>query len=103
MNWKEVLKKNKKEFPDGIPECGADSLRLGLMSYLIQGRNINLDLNRVVGYRFFGNKLWNAFKFLKIYTEKNFKQEAIKKEKLTFYDKWILSKLSKLIVAFQRF
>ena len=96
------LKEKQKEFPDGIPECGADSLRLGLMSYLIQGRNINLDLNRVVGYRFFGNKLWNAFKFLKIYTEKNFKQETIKKDKLTFYDKWILSKLSKLIVAFQK-
>jgi len=96
------VKEKKKEFPDGIPECGADSLRLGLMSYLIQGRNINLDLNRVVGFRFFGNKLWNAFKFLKIYTEKGFKQEPIKKEKLTFYDKWILSKLSKLITAFQK-
>jgi valyl-tRNA synthetase len=96
------LKEKQNEFPDGIPECGADSLRLGLMSYLIQGRNINLDLNRVVGYRFFGNKLWNAFKFLKIYTEKNFKQETINKDKLTFYDKWILSKLSKLIVAFQK-
>jgi valyl-tRNA synthetase len=72
------------------------------MSYLIQGRNINLDLNRVVGYRFFGNKLWNAFKFLKIYTEKGFKQEKINKDKLTFYDKWILSKLSKLITAFEK-
>ena len=96
------IKEKKKEFPDGIPECGADSLRLGLMSYLIQGRNINLDLNRVVGFRFFGNKLWNAFKFLKIYTEKGFKQEKIKKEKLTFYDKWILSKLSKLITNFEK-
>ena len=96
------LKEKQKEFPDGIPECGADSLRLGLMSYLIQGRNINLDLNRVVGYRFFGNKLWNAFKFLKIYTEKGFKQEKINPDKLTFYDKWILSKLSKLIIAFQK-
>ena len=98
------LKEKKKEFPDGIPECGADSLRLGLMSYLIQGRNINLDLNRVVGYRFFGNKLWNAFKFLKIYTdkEKGFKQDKINKDKLTFFDKWILSKLSKLIIGFQK-
>ena len=92
----------KKEFPDGLPECGADSLRFGLMSYLIQGRNINLDLNRVVGYRFFGNKVWNAFKFLKIYTEKGFKFDKIKKDKLTLYDKWILSKLSKLIDGYQK-
>ena len=96
------LKEKQKEFPNGIPECGADSLRLGLMSYLIQGRNINLDINRVIGYRFFGNKLWNAFKFLKIHTEKGFKQEKIKEDKLTFFDKWILSKLSKLITAFQK-
>ena len=94
--------KKKKEFPEGLPECGADALRLGLMSYLIQGRNINLDVNRVVGYRFFGNKIWNAFKFLRIYTEKGFKLDKIKKEKLTFYDKWILSKLSKLIVGYQK-
>ena len=96
------IKEKQKEFPDGIPECGADSLRLGLMSYLIQGRNINLDLNRIVGYRFFGNKLWNAFKFLKIYTEKGFKHNKIIKDKLTFFDKWILSKLSQLINNYEK-
>ena len=96
------MKEKKKEFPEGLPECGSDSLRLGLMSYLIQGRNINLDVNRVVGYRFFGNKLWNAFKFLKIYTEKGFKHEKIKKDKLTLLDKWILSKLSSLIKGYQK-
>ena len=96
------IKEKQKEFPDGIPECGADSLRLGLMSYLIQGRNINLDLNRVVGYRFFGNKLWNAFKFLKICTEKDFNHQPIIKNKLTFFDKWILSKLSQLIQKYEK-
>ena len=96
------IKEKKKEFPEGLPECGADSLRLGLMSYLIQGRNINLDVNRVVGYRIFGNKLWNAFKFLKIYTETGFKHEEIKKDKLTLFDKWILSKLTKLINGYQK-
>ena len=96
------IKEKQKEFPEGLPECGADSLRLGLMSYLIQGRNINLDVNRVVGYRFFGNKLWNAFNFLKIYTEKGFKHEKIQKEKLTLFDKWILCQLSKLIKGFQK-
>ena len=96
------IKEKQKEFPEGLPECGADSLRLGLMSYLIQGRNINLDANRVVGYRFFGNKLWNAFKFLKIYTEKGFKHEKINKDKLTLFDKWILSQLSKLIKGYQK-
>ncbi|KAL8437293.1 hypothetical protein ACSSS7_001056 [Eimeria intestinalis] len=53
----------RKEFKDGIPACGCDALRLGLVAYMRQGRNINLDLNRVVGYRQFANKIWNCTKF----------------------------------------
>ena len=51
------------DFPDGIPECGADALRFGLLAYTVQGRDVNLDIKRVVGYRQFCNKIWNAFKF----------------------------------------
>ena len=29
---------------DGIPECGADALRIGLLAYTVQGRDINLDI-----------------------------------------------------------
>eukprot|EP01038_Epipyxis_sp_PR26KG_P012499 gene12499-16767_t len=63
---KEVLKakeSQKNDFPEGIPECGADALRFGLLAYTVQGRDVNLDIKRVVGYRQFCNKLWNAFKF----------------------------------------
>lgn len=40
----------KKEFPEGIPECGTDALRFGLLSYMLQ-QSINLDIKRVIGYR----------------------------------------------------
>lgn len=47
----------------GIPECGADALRFGLLAYTLQGRDVNLDVARVAAYRNFCNKLWNAVRF----------------------------------------
>lgn len=40
---KEAEAEKKKKFPQGIPECGTDALRFGLLSYMIQG-SINLDV-----------------------------------------------------------
>jgi len=57
----------RADYPAGIPECGTDALRFGLCAYTAQGRDINLDVLRVQGYRFFCNKLWNATKFAMLY------------------------------------
>lgn len=102
---KKSIDEKKKEFPQGIPECGADALRLGLMSYLSQGKNINLDVSRVVSYRFFGNKLWNAVKFMHYYClkdgQKNFEEISISKDtELNYIDRWILNKLHRTIKNF---
>lgn len=70
LDPKEVSKAvagQKQDFPNGIPECGADAMRFALCSYNLQSRDINLDILRVQGYRFFCNKLWNAIKFALIY------------------------------------
>jgi len=53
----------RQDFPDGIEECGTDALRFALVAYTAQGRDINLDIKRVVGYRHWCNKLWNAIRF----------------------------------------
>lgn len=46
---------------------GTDAMRFALCSYNTQGRDINLDILRVQGYRFFCNKIWNATKFALLY------------------------------------
>nr|XP_003700613.1 PREDICTED: valine--tRNA ligase isoform X1 [Megachile rotundata] len=61
----------KRDYPQGIPECGTDALRFALCAYTMQGRDINLDINRVQGYRFFCNKIWNAAKFCFTYLNSN--------------------------------
>eukprot|EP00438_Fugacium_kawagutii_P019492 Skav235625 [mRNA] locus=scaffold358:299341:304444:+ [translate_table: standard] len=44
----EKAKKGQQaDYPEGIPECGADALRFGLLAYTLQGRNVNLDINPV--------------------------------------------------------
>ncbi|RKP12841.1 tRNA synthetases class I-domain-containing protein, partial [Piptocephalis cylindrospora] len=53
------IKDLHKEYPDGMKANGADALRMALISYTQQTRQINLDGQAVVGATHFGNKLWN--------------------------------------------
>jgi valyl-tRNA synthetase len=47
-----------------IDQYGADALRFTLAAMESQGRDIKLDEQRVIGYRNFATKLWNAARFL---------------------------------------
>ncbi len=89
----------KKDFPSGIPQCGADALRFTLLSYTSAGRDINLDVMRIEGYRKFCNKLWNATKFALMKLGDDFKPKA--KAQITgnesLAEKWILAKLDKAV------
>eukprot|EP00163_Fabomonas_tropica_P012588 TRINITY_DN2392_c0_g1_i1.p2 TRINITY_DN2392_c0_g1~~TRINITY_DN2392_c0_g1_i1.p2 ORF type:complete len:469 (+),score=93.80 TRINITY_DN2392_c0_g1_i1:2175-3581(+) len=61
---KRATKVIRKEYPSGIPVCGADALRLALLTYLQQHQSINMDIQRIISCRQFGNKLWNASRFV---------------------------------------
>ncbi|XP_077968716.1 valine--tRNA ligase-like [Styela clava] len=91
----------KADYPDGIPECGSDALRFALCAYTCQGRDINLDVNRILGYRHFCNKLWNAVKFSLRSLGDNFVPKANFQPDGTesIIDKWILNKLSRAVAT----
>ncbi|KAK4481062.1 hypothetical protein RD792_011932 [Penstemon davidsonii] len=87
-----------KDFPDGIPECGADALRFALVSYTAQSDKINLDIQRVVGYRQWCNKLWNAIRFAMSRLGDDYTPPTeIVPAAMPFSCKWILSVLNKTI------
>nr|XP_033772226.1 valine--tRNA ligase, mitochondrial isoform X2 [Geotrypetes seraphini] len=56
-------KGQRKDFPNGLPECGTDALRFALCTHKVQGDEINLDISRVQTARHFCNKIWNALRF----------------------------------------
>ncbi|KAF9220567.1 hypothetical protein BS17DRAFT_759161 [Gyrodon lividus] len=99
LDDKEIAKAiagQKKDFPKGIPECGTDGLRFALCAYSGGGRDINLEILRVEGYRKFCNKVFNATKFAMLKFESDFVPRGI--AKLTgnesLVEQWVLHKLN---------
>lgn len=86
----------QRSFPDGIPECGTDALRFALCASMTGGRDINLDILRVEGYRKFCNKVYNATRFALMKFDPNFvpKQTSSTSGRESLVERWILQKLN---------
>ena len=102
------IKKLKHEFPQGIAECGSDALRFGLLSYMVQSRSINLNINKIVSYRQFCNKIWQTFKFTKPKFDLiNDINRVLDPTKQNFLNSWILAKLNAMVIqinnSFERY
>ncbi|GIY82712.1 valine--tRNA ligase, mitochondrial [Caerostris extrusa] len=67
-----MLSANKHNFPNGIPECGTDGLRLSLLTHDIQDQRINIDVKSI--------------------------QEVLNLNENNM-DRWILSRLARLVAV----
>ncbi|KAJ7846289.1 tRNA synthetases class I-domain-containing protein [Mycena leptocephala] len=99
LDEKEIIKAiagQKKDFPKGIPQCGTDALRFALCAYSAGGRDINLEIMRVEGYRKFCNKIFNATKFAMLKLDESFVPEPSAKPtgNESLVEQWILHKLN---------
>jgi valyl-tRNA synthetase len=59
----EIKKRQKRQYPEGIPPMGADALRFALAALNTGSSRIKLSVDRIKEYRNFINKLWNASRF----------------------------------------
>lgn len=97
LDPREIIKAEagqKLSFPNGIPECGTDALRFALCAYTTGGRDINLDIMRVEGYRKFCNKIYQATKFALMRLGDDYQPPASSEPsgKESLVEKWILHK-----------
>jgi valyl-tRNA synthetase len=78
---------------DMVKQYGADAVRFTLAAGSGYNRDLNLDPERIEGYRNFVNKLWNAFRFVYPFLDKA-KDELPVKSEWHLHDKWILAELN---------
>ncbi len=81
---------------DIIKDYGCDALRFTLLTSSGYNRNINLDPEKIGGYRNFMNKLWNAFRFIHPFLEGS-SEELPPIDKLHHHEKWILGELNNTV------
>jgi valyl-tRNA synthetase len=74
---------------------GADAVRFTLAILDSPGRDIPLDLERMAGYRSFGNKIWNAVRFSLSRVGDAKLALELDTETLEAPERWILSRLSR--------
>ncbi|MFC1554006.1 valine--tRNA ligase [candidate division KSB1 bacterium] len=80
-----------------VDKFGADAVRYSLVSLCTEGQDIKLSQQKFEMGRNFANKIWNAYRFLKL-KESEIKTDLIKDDQDfisdEISDKWIISKLN---------
>jgi valyl-tRNA synthetase len=84
-----------------IDQYGTDAFRFTLAAYTAQGRDVRLSPERIEGYKFFVNKIWNASR-LTLTNLADFDESAPVNASGSLPDKWIKTKLNEAIEGVTR-
>ncbi len=79
-----------------MDEFGTDAFRFTLAALAAQGRDIKLSEERILGYRHFVNKIWNAARFAFMNLEGDETKPSPKASLLTLANRWILTRIGQV-------
>ncbi|MCX7703684.1 MAG: valine--tRNA ligase, partial [Planctomycetota bacterium] len=102
----ELGRKMSKSLGNGIDPVemieiyGADAVRFSLMMLTVEGQDVRLSQSKFEMGRNFVNKLWNAMRFV-LSNLKPIKSERLDRRKMALEDRWILSRLTRLLRGFK--
>ncbi|MBI4633180.1 MAG: valine--tRNA ligase [Deltaproteobacteria bacterium] len=96
----EKMSKSKGNIIDPLKmmdKYGTDAFRFTLAAFTVQGRDVRMSEDKVEGYKFFVNKIWNASKFSLMNLEDYEESGAVfGQEDESLADRWIRARLNKV-------
>ena len=81
-----------------VDKFGADAFRFTLAAFTAQGRDVRMSEERIEGYKFFVNKIWNMAKFVQMNIEDYDSASPVNTGELSLADRWIKSRLNVTVV-----
>jgi valyl-tRNA synthetase len=79
-----------------IDKYGTDAFRFTLIAYTAQGRDVRMSPERIEGYKFFINKIWNASR-LTFANLEDYDESSTMAAHESLSDKWVKARLNKAI------
>jgi valyl-tRNA synthetase len=80
-----------------MDKFGTDAFRFTLAAFTAQGRDVRMSEERIEGYKYFINKIWNATRFSMMNIEDLPAEATVRRADLSLADRWILSRLNRTV------
>ena len=76
---------------------GTDAFRFTLAAFTAQGRDVRMSEERIEGYKYFINKIWNATRFSMMNLEDDSVHTVVRRENESIADRWIKARLNRTV------
>ncbi|MBU2261775.1 MAG: valine--tRNA ligase [Proteobacteria bacterium] len=81
---------------------GTDAFRFALAAFTAQGRDVRMSEERIEGYKYFINKIWNAARFTQMNLEDYPAGAPVRPEDESLADRWVRARLAKTVAEVSR-